>query len=436
MAPDEFHDGKINLMNCVFVILGVVLRTLPLPADATDAYASLLSRNHPPINGLGNYAIDSMAARVMHDITNNQVSAKNAFTSSSPECWMTSINTMNQLAIGMDPDDGGDYQKRLTPTSSGSFFCSSMTVAQQDVLALELTNCQLTRANLQFYDSNVVRDGPDQMEVQGCSVGTGGATPYDASSCFPRMSPYAFNLYNTILLHTKTVCVSLTEERTMIQKEEVNVRLLHASSAVQEAALAIEQTASRHSSIMKEYAEKNMMEQREELRRMNDARKQEEQESIRAVALTISQTADHTAMMMQEHTEKIMTEQREELRRDQESYRAAAFTIAQTANHTASMMQEHTAKIMLEQKDELRREQESIRAASLAIEKMANHTESMMLAREREAAMVVERMQTETASLIAEQTRLQEVSDLVCRVWCVSIFTCCADIFSRQQHFR
>ncbi len=394
MAPDEFHDGKINLMNCVFVILGVFLRTVS--ADASDAYASLPSRNHPPSNGLGNYAIDSMAARVMHDITNNQVSAKNAFTSSSPECWMTSINTMNQLAIGMDPDDGGDYQKRLTHTSSGSFFCSSMTVAQQDVLALELTNCQLTRANLQFYDSNVVRDGPDQMEVQGCSVGTGGATPYDASSCFPRMSPYAFNLYNTILLHTKTVCVSLTEERTMIQKEEVNVRLLHASSAVQEAALAIEQTANHHSSIMKEYAENIMMEQREELRRMNDARKQEELESIRAVA----------------------------------------FTIAQTANHTSSMMQEHTEKIMLEQKDELRREQESIRAASLAIEKMANHTESMMLAREREAAMIVERMQTETASLIAEQTRLQEVSDLVCRVWCASILTCCADIFSRQQHFR
>ena len=234
------------------------------------------------------------------------------------------------------------------------------------------------------------------MEVQGCSVGTGGATPYDASSCFPRMSPYAFNLYNTILLHTKTVCVSLTEERTMIQKEEVNVRLLHASSAVQEAALAIEQTANHHSSIMKEYAENIMMEQREELRRMNDARKQEELESIRAVA----------------------------------------FTIAQTANHTASMMQEHTEKIMLEQKDELHREQESIRAASFAIEKMANHTESMMLAREREAAIVVERMQTETASLIAEQTRLQEVSDLVCRVWCMSILTCCADIFSRQQHFR
>ena len=396
MAPDEFHNGKINLMNCVFVILGVVLRTLPLSADASDAYASLPSRNHLPSNGLGNYVIDLMSARVMHDITNNQVSAKNAFTSSSPECWMTSINTMNQLAIGMDPDDGGDYQKRLTPTSSGSFFCSSMTVAQQDVLALELMNCQLTRANLQFYDSNVVRDGPDQMEVQGCLVGTGGATPYDASSCFPRMSPYAFNLYNTILLHTKTVCVSLTEERTMIQKEEVNVRLLHASSAVQEAALAIEQTANHTASIMKEYAENIMMEQREELRRMNDARKQEELESIRAVA----------------------------------------FTIAQTANHTASMMQEHTEKIMLEQKDELHREQESIRAASFAIEKMANHTESMMLAREREAAIVVERMQTETASLIAEQTRLQEVSDLVCRVWCMSILTCCADIFSRQQHFR
>ena len=99
-------------------------------------------------------------------------------------------------------------------------------------------------------------------------------------------------------------------------------------------------------------------------------------------------------------------------------------------------MQEHTEKIMLEQRDEFRREQESIRTAALTIEQMANHTESMMLAREREAAIVVERMQTETASLIAEQTRLQEVSDLVCRVWCMSILTCCADIFSRQQHFR
>ena len=97
-------------------------------------------------------------------------------------------------------------------------------------------------------------------------------------------------------------------------------------------------------------------------------------------------------------------------------------------------MQEHTEKIMLEQRDEFRREQESIRTAALTIEQMANHTESMMLAREREASMVVERMQTETASLIAEQARLQEVC--VSCLMCEHLLTCCAYIFSRRQHFR
>jgi hypothetical protein len=396
----------LHAMHCALFILGV-LRTLPLSTDAADAHPSLSSSSQPlPSNGLGNYAIDSLAAQVMHDIQHNPLSSRSAFTSSSPECWRASINTIHQLALAMDQNDGEDYQKRLP--SSGDSFCASMTVAQQNILALELTNCQLMSANLQLYESSVVGKGTDRTDVQGCSVGMGGANPYDATSCFPLMSPYAFNLYNTIRFHTETVCMSLTEERMMMEKEEVTSRLLRASSAVsqqmQEAAFTIEQTATRTASILQEHTENIMREQREERQQMDIARR-EDQEYIRAVALTIEQT-----------TENIMREQREELRQEQESIQAAALTVARTANHTASMLQEHTEQIMMEQREELRREQESIRAAALTIEQMANQTASMMQIREREATMVVERMQTETASLIAEQARLQEVSELVRRV--------------------
>jgi hypothetical protein len=45
---------------------------------------------------------------------------------------------------------------------------------------------------------------------------------------------------------------------------------------------------------------------------MNNAWKQEEQESIWTVAFKIAQGANHTALMMQEDIKKIMMEQREE----------------------------------------------------------------------------------------------------------------------------
>jgi hypothetical protein len=94
-----------------------------------------LSSIHPPSNGLEDYAINPMATQVMHNTTNNQVSAKNAFTSLSPECWTASINTLNQLAIGLDLNNRGNYQKRIT--SLGSYFRSSMAVVQQGILTCE-----------------------------------------------------------------------------------------------------------------------------------------------------------------------------------------------------------------------------------------------------------------------------------------------------------
>ncbi|KAL3827656.1 hypothetical protein ACHAXA_000529 [Cyclostephanos tholiformis] len=375
-------------MGRIFVILWV-LRTLPPSVDAVEAsHSSLPSSGSRPLpgSGFGNHAIDSITAHVMNEIRNNQASARSAFASSSPECWMASINAVNQLSIGTDPSDGGDYQNHLT-TSLGSSFCASMTVAQHDILALELTNCQLMRANLPFYDSNVIREGPDQMEVEGCLVGTGGLSPYDASSCFRLMSPYSFNLYNTFLFHTKELCSTLSEERTMMRKEEVTLQLLRASSAVsrqmEEAALAIEETASRAAAMMQEHTENMIREQREELQKIDIARRQGEHDSMRAAASTIEQTANLAASIMQEHTEKIVIDQREGLRREQESIRAAASDIEQMANRTASILQAQTESIMTKHE-----------ALEAALQK-----------REREAATAVERMKTETASLISEQAR-------------------------------
>ena len=273
---------------------GILLILVVLSMGSTyAAYAAPSSSKFPqPGNSLENYSIKSVADEIVDDIMINKISAKSAFTSSSPECWMASINTINRLGNVVDVED----LQKSSQSSVGSSFCAFMTPKQQQIFALELTHCELIDTNRRFYESNVVMKWPDQMEaMHGCAVGMGGAKSYDSSSCFHVMSREAFLLYDMLRLHTREVCVTLMEERVMLQKEEATARLLYASSAashqIHEAALAMERTASHTASVMQVQATKIIQEQREEL----------------------LQTASLTASMMQDHTTSMMREQREEL---------------------------------------------------------------------------------------------------------------------------
>ena len=96
-------------------------------------------------NGSSNYAANNAAAttQVINDIMNHQLS--NNSVRSSPECWMTSIYTIRRGGKETKRDDG--QQNLQLIHTSGSSYCAAMTIEQQEVLALELTNCQLMKEN-------------------------------------------------------------------------------------------------------------------------------------------------------------------------------------------------------------------------------------------------------------------------------------------------
>lgn len=326
-------------MNGTFFIILAVIRTASLLTsaataddvnaydDASTHYVTYVTDAAPSSSLSKREDIDySIASAIVNDMKSNQVS----FTSSTPECWMVSINAINRLAMEADQN-----------LSSGSSFCASMNVVQHNILTLELTNCQMMMTNEPFYDSTLVTND-HQTEVKGCAVGMGGTIPYDPSACFPTMSRDAKNVFNMFSLHTKQVCFTLTEERRMIQKDEATTRLLHASS-----------TAYRYATMMQNHTELIIQEQREENQRMKDELLQ-------------------TATMMQHHTELIMQEQREENGRmnearkhnEEELAKKQREELAQTASmmqeqaesiiaKTALMMQEQTASMMREQREEL-----------------------------------------------------------------------------------
>jgi len=155
-------------------------------------------------------------------------------------------------------------------------------------IALELTNCQLMKGRRQLYDAKKVHPDTDQVQIlddeqEPCLVGTGGANPYDASSCLPLMSDYALNLYHQILLNTQDVCARLTDERMLLQKEEAVQNLVYVSSAVSQQM-------------------QNMMEYQMESDRAQKAREE-------TAALAMDQMAVKTASFLQEQMEKMMKTQ-------------------------------------------------------------------------------------------------------------------------------
>ena len=296
-----------------------------------------------------NYDENAATAQVMNDIMNIQLS--NNSIRSSPECWMTSISTISRWGINAKQDDG-QQNLQLIHHTSGSSYCAAMTTEQQEVLALELTNCQLIRENEPLYDTSRQIDTVEEA-VDTCLVGEGSSIPYVTSSCLPLMSQYARRLYHSILLHTNDICNRLTEEHLMLQKEEVTQMLVYATSAV--------------SNQMQNILEDMKVQQRES-ERLHKTRD-------KAAAQTIEQMTIQTASFLQEHAEKLKIQQ-------------------------SAYLEEQTTIMKVQQL-----EREKIAASSL--EQMTIQTESFLLAH-------AEKMKSQQNALINEQADkikdLQEVS--------------------------
>ena len=299
--------------------------------DVSYADTSSESTTHASIannDGMHHYRPnDAAVSQIMNDIMNHQISNKSVRT--SPECWATSIATINRwdtAAVGKIKEYDG-YQKQVNH-ASGSSYCAALTSEQQEVLALELTHCQLMKEKRQIYDTNREMDA---VEMLGCAVGEGGTVPYEASACLPIMSQYALNLYHMILLHTNDVCTRLTEESMMLRKEEVTQMLVYASSAVSNqmqnildgAATAVEKmqvqsvmldahsTMMSHSLTMIEKQSALLEEQSSKMKDqlLESDRLQKEREE--ASALALEQMTNKTAAFLQEYAEKMKSKQRE-----------------------------------------------------------------------------------------------------------------------------
>ena len=301
--------------------------------------------------------------QVMNDIMNLQLS--NNSIRSSPECWMTSISTIGRWGINAKQDDE-QQNLQLIQHTSGSSYCAAMTTEQQEVLALELTNCQLMRENEPLYDTSRKMDTVE-ASVDTCLVGEGSSIPYVTSSCLPLMSQYARRLYHSILLHTNDICNRLTEEHLMLQKEEVTQMLVYATSAV--------------SNQMQNILE-DMKVQQQESERLHKTRD-------KAAAQTIEQMTIQTASFLQEHAEKLKSQQ-------------------------SAYLEEQTSIMKVQQL-----EREKIAASSL--EQMTIQTESFLLAH-------AEKMKSQQNALINEQADkikdLQEVSYWGVVIIIAQLYTC------------
>ena len=101
------------------------------------SHASIANNN----DGMHHYKPpnDDAVSQIMNDIMNHKISNKVVRT--SPECWATSIATINRwdtAAVGKIKEYDG-YQKQVHH-ASGSSYCAALTSEQQEVLALELTH--------------------------------------------------------------------------------------------------------------------------------------------------------------------------------------------------------------------------------------------------------------------------------------------------------
>lgn len=392
-----------------FVRFIILLLHWTVAAAVDVAYASPMATNYAAGDA---YAVDVTTAKIFSDILKNQVSAKSAFTSSSPECWMNSINTIHKwvTSSGADnmSDDAQNNHQQYHHDSLGSSFFASMTTDEQEIFALELTHCQLMKANRQLYDSSlVVASHPttaSPMEVQGCAVGMGRPSPYHASSCFPLMSEYAFQLYNTMFLHTREVCASLTEERMMQQKEVITHMLVGASAAVSQ---QMQNVLGEVTTVAEKLDEQSTM--------IEEMTTQTYMvfEQLQAEAVLMAE--QHKEMTAQSSTvfEQLQVEASSMAEQHKANEQAAAIRLEEMTSQTSTIFEQLQAEAILMAEQQ--------QAAAMTMELMTNQTTTVLervqdevtsviaeqqRAHEHATSMVLEKVQLETATLIAQQAAM------------------------------
>lgn len=317
-----------------------------------DAVFSSPSKLHLPDLDADKDAAAAAAQLIINEMT-NQISTRR-LTHSSPECWKTSIATINRwTAVSPNQDI----------RTSGSDYCASMTNEQQELLALELTNCQLRKGNRPFFDLSLVNleshvqsdninstDSNDKLESfqSKCPIGMQNtvSNAYNSSQCLPFMSKDAWDLYHQILLYTNDVCNRLTEEIMMRHKEETTRMLVYASSSMQsvfekielqsvllqdqslmmkehrlhlenremEAAMAMEKLKEHTNVLMMEQAE-NMRVQQLESDRMHQAR---EDDREKEASMAMEKMKEQTNALIKEQAETIREQLQKDLERVQE----------------------------------------------------------------------------------------------------------------------
>ncbi|KAL9183203.1 hypothetical protein ACHAXT_004990 [Thalassiosira profunda] len=321
------------------------------------AEAALPTQQYIANRGLGEYG-----AHDSSDVVGRQLSTASAVSRSYPECWTASVASIGSWDIGGGATPSGEYPTR--PHSSGSSYCAAMSSEEKDALALELTHCQLKKEQRPFFKAGPAQSPgtPADAELSApieesaneqllCKVGSG--EPYSSTACFPLMSDYAMVLYHKILIHTQDACARLTEERMMIQKEEVTQMLVYASSAVsnqmQDTVAAVREQTSQ---LLEEQA--SMMTEQ----RMEHERQSAEREA--AAASAMERMASQTESMLEDQSSKMRAHRLETYRMHKEREEAAASAMEQMANRAASLLQNQAAALLAEQADKINEQKKDL----------------------------------------------------------------------------
>lgn len=230
---------------------------------------------------------NAAAEVIVKDFTNHQFATK-GLPHPSEQCLTTSVAMMTQWS---------SEKTREGIVDSGKHYCASMTVEQRELLALELTNCQLVKQRRSIFRHRKFSDldqdqsaslvsgdstGNDDDHIDDgsieklCPIGTLSAgSPYKPTNCLPFLSEYASLIYNQFYLYTDEICGRLTESLIIQHKEEVSRMLVNASSSVA-------QHIQLQSILLKDHS-LAMQEQQSQLQRIYESRKLQEEEILHII---------------------------------------------------------------------------------------------------------------------------------------------------------
>jgi hypothetical protein len=227
---------------------------------------------------------------------------------SSSQCWLSSIMALTRW----------DNVGANNPFTSGSSLCAAMTEDRLDILALELTHCQLSKLGRDTFSLN-----PTQSEAMpSCQLGRADQSqPYQVSSCLQVMTDIAVPVYNQIRLHTENLCSQLAEEILQQQREKTMQLVIHATSSfAQHIQAVMKGTAStveqlnyqslllqNQSIIMKEH--QSELEQMYKSRKLEEAERQIELEVIYKARKLEEAEADRVRKMREEGTLALLQHQ-------------------------------------------------------------------------------------------------------------------------------